>query len=368
MVWLSDPDLRPMRQAPRLMRPMLAFALATLTPLACLSLGFSGYGAGLVLALVYMTVFVAVADQVLPLLGDSAASEAEFPAANALLAMIGFGALMIVPFGVHALVRSSSLGWGMRGCGALALGLWLGQVAVPCAHELIHRGAYRFVRLGVAIYVMLLFGHHASAHRLVHHRLVATPADPNTAQTDESYYRFFRRAWIGSFRAGWAAETDLRRRQGGAVQGWSGRLTPYTVYITGSVAVVVFAFAIAGFWGIAVWIGLAVHAQAQLLLSDYVQHYGLERGPLPDGRMAPQSPAHSWNASEWLSGRMMLNAARHSDHHLHPTRPFPALRVPEQSPILPWSLPVACTIALIPPLWRAKMAPHLARAQRLAKA
>ncbi len=345
------------------MRQISGFALASLTPLALLALGFSGFGAGLVAALMYMTIFVAVADQVLPLLADDRAEGTEFPAANAVLAVIGFGALAILPWGVVATVAPGPTGLFPRACGALALGLWLGQVAVPAAHELIHRSAYRFVRLGAAIYVALLFGHHTSAHRLVHHRHVATAADPNTARQGESYYRFFHRAWIGSFRAGYLAERHLRRGRKGPA-GWSDPLPPYAVYLGGGGLVLVLAWLLAREAGVALWTALALHAQAQLLLSDYVQHYGLLRDDIAPGQVAPQSAAHSWNAAQWLSGRMMLNAARHSDHHLHPTRPFPALGLDDDAPRLPWSLPMACTIALLPFLWHRKMAPHLERARR----
>lgn len=349
----------------RFMRHIPTFALASLIPFGLLAAGFAGHGAALVLALVYMTLFVAVADQVLPLLADDAEQGTEFPAADALLATIGFGALGILPWGVHALITSAALGWPAAACGALALGLWLGQVAVPAAHELIHRGEYRFVRLGVAVYVALLFGHHASAHRLVHHRHVATPADPNTAAAGEGYYTYVRRAWIGSFRAGHAAEARLRKDRRGP-QGWSGPFAPYAVYIAGCVLALGVAFALAGIAGVALWAVLAVHAQAQLLLSDYVQHYGLERTDPDTGAVAPQSAAHSWNAAQWLSGRMMLNAARHSDHHVNPARAFPTLRLIDGAPMLPWSLPMACTIALLPPVWCRLMAPHLARARNAA--
>ncbi|MEN9409020.1 MAG: hypothetical protein RL216_994, partial [Pseudomonadota bacterium] len=36
-------------------------------------------------------------------------------------------------------------------------------------------------------------------------------------------------------------------------------------------------------------------------------------------------------------------------------------RLPDDAPRLPWPLPLAATIALIPPLWRRLMTPHLAR-------
>ena len=58
---------------------------------------------------------------------------------------------------------------------------------------------------------------------------------------------------------------------------------------------------------------------------------------------------------------MMLNAPRHADHHGHPARPYPALELSPggQAPILPWSLPVMATVALMPGLWRRIMDPRL---------
>jgi alkane 1-monooxygenase len=72
-------------------------------------------------------------------------------------------------------------------------------------------------------------------------------------------------------------------------------------------------------------------------------------------------PRHSWNAPHWFSSAMMVNAPRHSDHHAHPARPYPALRLPDAqtAPMLPWPLPMACTIALMPSLWKRAIRPHL---------
>ena len=55
----------------------------------------------------------------------------------------------------------------------------------------------------------------------------------------------------------------------------------------------------------------------------------------------------------------MLNAPRHSDHHAHPARPFPALAMhgPDAAPTLPRSLPVMGMVALVPRRWRALMDP-----------
>lgn len=333
--------------------PLAAFATASLLPLALLGLGLSLGGPWLWAAFLYMACLTLILDQLIPLVpGQSEGSE--FPAADLLLLAIGLGALALLPLATWAIAGPSALTPAQRLIAFFATGFWLGQVVHPAAHELIHRTNRSLFRLGAACYAALLFGQHSSAHRLVHHRAVATPEDPNTARLGESFYRFARRAWIGSFRQGLRAETDLRAR---AAKG----LHPYALSLTVSAAALLLATLIAGLPGLLTWIALALHAQSQILLSDYVQHYGLTRTRLPDGKYEPVGPAHSWNTAHWFTSAMMLNAPRHSDHHLHPSRPFPALRLPDKAPRLPWPLPLACAMALSPRLWRRAMAPHLAR-------
>lgn len=330
---------------------MPLFAFATLAPVALLLAGASG-GVWAVLPLVWMTVLTAVLDQVIAHITPDAPEGAEFPAAEGLLVGIGLAGLLLLPWSVAVLAGDGLVLWE-RVVLFLGVGLWLGQVAVPAAHELIHRGDRARFTLGAAVYAAILFGHHASAHRLVHHRHAASRADPNTARAGEGYYRFFLRAWVGSFRAGFRAEAALRAGRG---------LHPYAWYLAGAVFALAVAWALAGGTGIAIWLGLSLHAQSQLLLSDYVQHYGLMRRDGGGGRLEPVGDRHSWNAPHWFSARLMLNAPRHSDHHAHPSRPYPALRLPgaDVAPRLPYALPVSCVIALVPPLWRRMMHPRLA--------
>lgn len=324
---------------------MALFTLATLTPLALL---FAG---GAYAGFLWMAVLTLVLDQIN--LRIDAPEGAEFPAATALLVAIAAAHIAALPYAVHAIAQASA---PAKFALTLGFGLWFGQVAIPAAHELIHRGNRLHFNLGRMIYTTLLFGHHTSAHRLVHHRFAASDDDPNTARAGESYYRFALRAWIGSFRAGLLAEN--RRRKG---------IHPYAIYLGGAVISLAVAYAIADLQGLAIWTLLSLHAQAQLLLADYVQHYGLTRRTL-DGKLEPVGPQHSWNARNWFTSATMLNAPRHSDHHANPSRPFHALRLPppSEAPRLPWSLPAACTMALVPPLWRRKMKPRLERWQDVA--
>jgi len=336
--------------------PMVLFALAAATPLALFGLGILWGGVWVLAALVYMTVFAALLDQISGLFAGDAPEGAEFPAADAVLVGLALGALGLMPAAVWAVAGDSGLsGWARLGV-FLGAGLWFGQVANPTAHELIHRSPRWLFRLGGLVYCWLLFGHHTSAHRLVHHRHAASLDDPNTARSGEGYYAFLIRAWGGSFRQGWAAENALRARST-AKPG----LHPYAVYIGMAAVCVALGALIAGPLGALAWVALAAHAQSQLMLSDYVQHYGLLRARLADGRLEPVAARHSWNAPHWFSSAYMLNAPRHSDHHAHPTRPYPALRLPppDQAPHLPWPLPFACMLALFPPLWKRAIRPYL---------
>lgn len=337
---------------------MALFALAALLPLALLGAGVVWGGWWAVAGLVYMTGFAACLDQISGLFLGDAPEGAEFPSADGLLVAVALGALGLMPVAVWAVAGDSGLSTGARLAVFAGAGLWLGQVANPAAHELIHRPGRGLFRLGGLVYCWLLFGHHTSAHRLVHHRHAASAQDPNTAREGEGYYAFLIRAWGGSFRRGWVAENALRAK------GKAG-LHPYAVYIGMALVCLGLGFAIAGVWGALVWAGLAAHAQSQLMLSDYVQHYGLVRAMQADGRLEPVAARHSWNAPHWFSAAFMLNAPRHSDHHAHPARPYPALRLPgaDEAPHLPWPLPMACLIALCPPLWKRAIRPHLKRWQ-----
>lgn len=278
----------------------------------------------------------------------------------------GSDGLSVILAGLHfvllvlgiAALAGPGLGVAAKFALFLGLGMFFGQVSNSNAHELIHRGSRALFRLGAAVYLSLLFGHHVSAHRLVHHRHVATARDPNSARQGESFWHFFPRAWIGSFVAGLRAERGRSAR----------RVSPYLVWVGGGVALCTIVLWLAGPGGFGWYLALCLYAQMQLLLSNYVQHYGLERGLLPDGRPEPVGPAHSWDAPHFLSSLMMVNAPRHSDHHAHPGRAYPALRLERElhpRPMLPYSLPIMAVIALFPRLWRRVMDRRVLRMRQL---
>lgn len=325
---------------------MSRFTTITLAMVAVLALAMVLGGPFAALALAYVTLFTFVMDRLgLPETPDQAAGE--FPAGDGLAVILGLTHFPLLAGGVWA-IGSGHMGGIDKAMLFIALSLYLGQVSNSNAHELIHRAPRWMRRLGTANYVSILYGQHASAHLHVHHIHAATDHDPNSARLGEGFYRYLARAWIGELREGWRAET--RRRKGKA------GLHPFAWYMIGSIASLAAAFAIAGWTGVLVLVGLSAYAQVQLLLSDYVQHYGLRRAPLAKGKWAPVGPEHSWNAPQPFSAALMLNAPRHSDHHARPATPYPGLNIDRATmPILPHSLPVMAVLALLPPVWRRLM-------------
>ncbi len=339
------------------MRPTLSFAIVALAAAGLLALGAALGGAWAWAALGYMTVFAWVGDKLIPGRAVAADPADDLAAADALSALLGLLHFALLGLTLRALATGELGGWAWIGL-YLGAGLFFGQISNANAHELIHRTDKRLFTLGKWVYISLLFGHHTSAHTKVHHRFAATADDPNTARNGESFYAFAPRAWRGSFAKGYEMERAdiMRRGTGGA--------TPYVAYVLGGLTFVALTWSVFGLAGLGAYLALAAYAQLQLLLSDYVQHYGLARAVGADGKPEPIGPAHSWNAGEWFTGHMMLNAPRHSDHHAHPGRRYPALTLPDrtQAPRLPASLPVMSVLALYPAGWRRVMGRALARA------
>ena len=342
LILMPDPFERP--------ASIPAFALFALLPGLLLLAGCLWGGGWIWAALIWMGGASQIVDS---LIAKGFADPDDAPAPP------GTDALSVALAGLHFLLLAAglfALSGGMPGLAPrialfLGLGMFFGQVSNSNAHELIHRGSRGLFRLGAAVYVSLLFGHHTSAHRLVHHRHVATPQDPNSARFGEGFWHFFPRAWIGSFRAGLAAEQALCAAR-------PGRRNPYLVWLIGGMLCCIAVFAAFGGAGLGWYLALCLYAQMQLMLSDYVQHYGLARELRQDGRYEPVGPRHSWDAPHFLSSLMMVNAPRHSDHHAHPARAYPGLRLERQAPprpMLPYSLPVMAAIATVPRLWRRVM-------------
>ena len=336
----------------RNMKPgLLQFGFATLTPAALLAAGAIWGGVWVLGAVLFLTAMTSLLDRLL----KSTTLAQPLHADQNLSILIALTHFTLLPLTVWALA-GPALGTLEKLGLFFAAGLWFGQVSNANAHELIHRSSKPLHRLGMWSYITLLFGHHTSAHVLVHHQHVATQSDPNTSRKGESLYRYMGRAWVGSFRQGYQAEANRLQKIGRPA--WR---NPYVVYVGGAALCLTIAALFGGWQALVFYMALCGYAQSQLLMSDYVQHYGLQRALRPDGKPEPVNATHSWNSPHWFSSALMLNATRHSDHHAHPGRHYPELTISKDTPMLPRPLPLMASIALVPPLWRRIMDPRVER-------
>ena len=120
----------------------------------------------------------------------------------------------------------------------------------------------------------------------------------------------------------------------------------------------------------AVWggTGLAffgLHSLVAIVLLEsinYVEHYGLVRRETAQGQHEPVAPRHSWDSSHRVSNWLLINLARHADHHMLASRRYPALATRDPAPQLPAGYRAMLLLAFVPPLWRRVMDPRVGAA------
>jgi len=233
-----------------------------------------------------------------------------------------------------------------------------GAVGIVYAHELIHQKNKTERWLGDILLGMVMYGHFRSEHLLVHHRYVATPRDPVTARYNENFHRYFPRVLHQCWRSAFAAERARLARNG---LPWSDARNPFWRYWGLQAGFLLLAMIIGGWVGLGLFLYQGAVAIWYLELTNYVEHYGLTRKHLGDGKYEHTRPHHSWNAAHKASNWLLINLQRHSDHHYKPERRFPLLQnyTEAEAPQLPYGYPVMVAAALIPPLWRRMMNPRV---------
>lgn len=238
------------------------------------------------------------------------------------------------------------------------MGVISGTIGINYSHELMHQQSRQERWLGDILLAMVLYSHFRSEHLLVHHRHVGTPRDPVTARYNEGFHRFYPRVLLQCLTSAFRAERDRLARKG---RPWIDRSNPFWRYWALQGVMLMLAFLIGGLPGLGLFLCQAGVAVWQLELVNYVEHYGLTRKYLGDGKYEHVQPRHSWNASQKASNWLLINLQRHSDHHYKPNRRFPLLQhhAQETAPQLPYGYPVMTVAAMIPPLWRRVMNPRV---------
>ncbi len=223
-----------------------------------------------------------------------------------------------------------------------------GGVGINTAHELGHKKEKLERGLSKITLAQVFYGHFYVEHNRGHHKNVATPDDPASARLGESFWEFWPRTVFGSVRSAWNIERERLGRAGKSpwtlenenLQAWSMSVLLYGV-----------ALALFGWMIFPYLIVQAVYGFSLLEVVNYVEHYGLVRQKLPDGRYERCRPEHSWNSNHVVTNILLYHLQRHSDHHANPTRRYQALRHFDESPQLPSGYAAMVLVAYVPWLW-----------------
>ena len=267
-----------------------------------------------------------------------------------------FRGLTVLALPVHLGVLAWSAWWFTHAdLGALGIVGWLlsqgvvgGVLAINTAHELIHKDS-RFEQ-SVGGVLLASVGYHGFKveHVRGHHVHVSTPEDASSARYGQSLWHFLPRAIANNTRNAWRLEAARLRSAGLPALHWRNELVGWTAVWLGMAL------------GVTAWLGAAglgffllqgLLAAGSLEIINYIEHYGLERRKLADGRYERTTHLHSWNSDYRLSNLMLFQLQRHSDHHAFPKRPYAILRHHEESPQLPGGYAAMFVLALVPPLW-----------------
>ena len=252
-------------------------------------------------------------------------------------------------------VSSHELGWS----GLLAISLTVGVISgigINTGHELGHKKS-RIDRLAARVVLAVPFyGHFTMEHNAGHHAEVATPGDCASARYGESIYQFVFREIPGGLRRGWRLESKRMQRRGYSTWNWRNEILQS------------YAVSIALYAGLIIFFGTGIlpflliqtaYAWWQLTSANYIEHYGLLRDKLPNGRYERCQPRHSWNANHVASNLLTFHLERHSDHHAYAARRYQSLRHFDDVPQLPSGYFGMFLLSYVPFLWRKVMDPKV---------
>ncbi|MEP1441566.1 MAG: alkane 1-monooxygenase [Hyphomicrobiales bacterium] len=235
--------------------------------------------------------------------------------------------------------------------GILGAGMLLGAGATNVAHELTHRSNVRDFVVGRWLLAFTLDTTFAIEHVHGHHRHVGTKQDPATARRGEYVLGFVFRSSIGAFLGAFEIEAERAQKRGYSAWSLKNRAIRGQFMTLALIAVHYF---IAGWMGVLFFVIIGLIGKLFLELVNYVEHYGLIR--LHGTRVEPR---HSWNCNRFVSNMMLFNLPWHSHHHQFANKPFWQLENLDGTPTMPHGYLTMLIIALVPPLWNAKVEPML---------
>ncbi|MDZ4727482.1 MAG: alkane 1-monooxygenase [Leptospira sp.] len=246
---------------------------------------------------------------------------------------------------------------------ALSVGIITGAIGITVGHELGHKSTRLEQFLAKMIYMTVCYMHFYIEHNRGHHVNVSTELDPATSKKNQNFYMYYPKTFFGSILSAWNIEAKRLTKMNLSVLNYRNEMLWYALITLGfaSFLLVISSF-IAGtiVWKVLGFFFLQAFIATFLLeLTNYIEHYGLRRKEISQGKFEKVSLIHSWNQNFLVSNALLFQLQRHSDHHANASRRYQTLRHIEEAPQLPFGYEVMILIALIPPLWFKIMNPIL---------
>jgi len=266
---------------------------------------------------------------------------------------------VLIQYGIFiwgfAMIAGGGLNWFEQLGLAVSVG-GVSGVSINTAHELGHKTDPFERWLAKIALAPVAYGHFFVEHNRGHHVRVATPPDPASARFGETFWEFLPRTVIGSVKSAWDIETTRLARSGKGPWTWQNdnlQAWAMTVVLYGAL------LAWLGWIIVPFLVVQAVYGFSLLESVNYLEHYGLCRQKLPDGRYERCQPHHSWNSNHVVTNLFLYQLQRHSDHHAYPTRSYQSLRHFDDCPQLPSGYASMILVAYVPWLWFRVMDPKV---------
>jgi len=265
---------------------------------------------------------------------------------------------VIFVFGLWQMLIADHLSWWEVGfmVGILAM---VAQTVFVVGHELVHRRALWERRLGEFLLASVSYPHYSTEHVYIHHPRVCTPLDPGSAPKGLSFWRYIPREVANNLLGAWRFEHRRLARRHLPVWHYTNAFWRYIVELGVWYGLI---YWIGGVWAVLVFFVMCGSVVFSMKLSNYVQHYGLRRIRMPNGRFEPVRPRHAWSAAYKFTNWLYYNMQRHADHHTS-NRRYPLLQHHGEaaSPQLPGSYIQMNTLAMFPKRWFETIDPLLDR-------
>jgi alkane 1-monooxygenase len=245
----------------------------------------------------------------------------------------------------------------------ISVSLLTGGIGITVAHELGHKKSRLERFYSKLILMTVCYMHFYIEHNRGHHVNVATPEDPATARKNENFYSFWFRSVFHGYAHAWKLEKESLQRKGKSVLSFENGMIWFAVWPILFCALLTYILSLTHDtiqWQVPLFfIVQSVLAFTLLELVNYVEHYGIVRKKVAEGKYERVNPLHSWNASHLISNFFLFQLQRHSDHHANAVKRYQVLNHYDDSPQLPFGYPTMILIALVPPVWFAMMNPLL---------